>query len=376
MKQRKYVTAAAALVLSALLFSGCGEAPAAQSAAPSADAAQATDGGLRLSQTESVRKAAYEGKDDFADFLSAASPVYLIPGLNEAMTPQGMGYDAAAGRVYISSYASGEIPSVLTALDAESGQFIAEYYLYNADGTPFLSHVGGVAVTEDTLYVSAKLDSDGSYSIAAIPLTSLAETGSRDITVSETIPMAVSPSFLSYADGILWVGNFYHPSADYGLPPEMNYTTATADGDYGCYILGFDLAADPDALTVPDGGDYPIPDMVLAAPDKIQGMVYSDGTVLLSQSYGRKNNAALLSYALTPDGTGDTTVSLGGREIPVYILDSSRQTGSMTLMPMSEALCVTPDGNVLILFESGSMTYSDGKYRTDHVWKAALSDLK
>ena len=32
-----------------------------------------------------------------------------------------------------------------------------------------------------------------------------------------------------------------------------------------------------------------------------------------------------------------------------------------------------PDGNVLVLFESGAMAYSDGKYRTDHVWCLNLS---
>lgn len=367
-------TTLTALLLGALLLSGCGAAAPADTAAP-AETAPA-DGSLRLSQTETVRKLTYEGEDDFADFLAAASPAYLIPGLNEAMTPQGIGYDAAAGRVYVSFYASGETPSVLAALDAESGEFVAEYYLYNADGTPFLSHVGGVAVTEDTLYVSAKLDSDGSYSIAAIPLEALAETGSHDLTVSDTIPMAVSPSFLSYSDGVLWVGNFYHPDKDYGLPPAIDYATDTADGAFGCYILGYDLAADPEALTVPDGGDYPTPDLILVAPDRIQGMISDGGTVLLSQSYGRKNNAALLRYALETDGTGDTQITLNGQAVPAYLLDSSRQTGSLTLMPMSEGLCLTPDGAVLILFESGSMTYSDGKYRTDHIWQAALADLK
>ena len=42
-------------------------------------------------------------------------------------------------------------------------------------------------------------------------------------------------------------------------------------------------------------------------------------------------------------------------------------------MPMTEALCTDPDGNVLVLFESGAMAYSDGKYRTDHVWSLNLS---
>ena len=62
--------------------------------------------------------------------------------------------------------------------------------------------------------------------------------------------------------GYLWVGNFYHPGADYPLSDGMKYTTASADGeDYGCYIMGYDLSKG--SLSVADGDDYAQPDVVL-----------------------------------------------------------------------------------------------------------------
>ena len=359
-----------ALCLCLCLLCGCGST-AAQPAAETPPAETAGEKGLRLSQTPSVSAEKYLGKSEFADFLSRAEKTCLIPGLNEAAIPQGMSWCESTGLVYLSAYYKTDaVPSVIMALDGSSGDFAAEYRLYNADGSPFTSHVGGLAAAGDQLYVSAKLDNDGSYAVAVIPLESLPPEGSHDITIERTVALPVSPSFLNYSQGILWVGNFYHPSADYGLSAGMDFTTETADGDYGCYILGYALGG---GTLGGNTGTAPAPDYVLVAPDRIQGMVFcDDGTVLLSQSYGRKNNSTLLRYDLDLD-RADGSVPVGGSEAPAYILDSRVLREAITAMPMTEALCTGPDGNVLVLFESGAMAYSDGKYRTDHVWSMKLS---
>lgn len=360
---------AAALSLCLCLLCGCGgSAPT-----PEAEALpEESDGGLTLTQTQTVKSEKYLGQNEFADFLSLAQKNYLIPGLNEAAIPQGMSYCADTGLLYISAYYKVDaVPSVIMALDGESGELVAEYRLYHPDGSPFVSHVGGLAAAGDYLYVSAALDNDGSYSVALIPLGDLPAEGSHDVTVEETVSLPVSPSFLSYSQGILWVGNFYHPSADYGLSTGMNFTTGTADGDFGCYILGFVLE---DSGALGGGtGVSPTPDYVLVAPDRIQGMVFcEDGTVLLSQSYGRKNNSALLRYDLELD-RAEVTVSVGGSQVPAFLLDSSVQREALTAMPMTEALAIGGDGSILVLFESGAMAYNDGKYRTDHVWSLRFS---
>ena len=361
-------------LLCLLLLCGC-----ASVAAPSVPAAEpvenTTGNGLSLSQSQSVSGEKYAGKEEFAAFLAQAEKEYLIPGLNQAAIPQGMSYCESTGLVYISAYYKAEaVPSVIMALDAGNGEFVAEYRLYNGDGSPFSSHVGGLAAVGEKLYVSARLDQDGSYSIAVIPLDSLPATGSHGITIEETVALPVSPSFLNCSQGILWVGNFYHPSANYGLSTGMNFTTETADGNYGCYILGYDLGRS-DALSAgPEG--FPIPDYVLVAPDRIQVMVFcDDGTVLLSQSYGRKNNSTLLRYDLNLD-LPDLTVPVGSKEVPAYILASGTLREAITAMPMTEALTLGSDGSILVLFESGAMAYQDGKYRTDHVWRLRLADTQ
>lgn len=373
------------LLAAALLLSACGQtaqepdaAPPEQDPPPQTDAG--TDGAeepsqtFRMTQESSVRNEKFREREEFADFIGRAESQFLIPGLNQAMTPQGISYSEKTGLAYITSYAIADTPSVISGVSLKTGEQVVEYYLYNSDGTPFTSHVGGIAVTEGYIYVSAKLDSDGSYSIAALPFPELPESGSHDITVEDTIPLPVSPSFLNYSQGKLWAGNFYHPKGDYNLSKGMDFTTPTADGESGCYILGYDLDENG-GLSVPsDGERYPVPTCALVAPDKIQGAVVLPGSdggyrVWLSQSYGRTANSTLLAYGIPALGdTPDTQVDVDGHTVPAYILDSTRLQESLNVMPMTEGLCLSPEG-VLVLFESGSSRYSDGKYRTDHVWQ-------
>lgn len=143
----------------------------------------------------------------------------------------------------------------------------------------------------------------------------------------------------------------------------------------GQAVHGEDGNAVPEGgkIAVPDGEKYPVPVLTLVAPDKIQGVTAladrQNITIWLSQSYGRGANSALLSYQYSQEETPDLTLDVAGHSIPAYVLDSQRQVGNITAMPMTEGLCLSREGKILVLFESGSSRYSDGKYRTDHVWE-------
>ena len=323
---------------------------------------------LRLTQESNVRKATYENKSAYETFLAQCEKQFLIPGLKQVLTPQGIAVCPTTGRTYISAYSVDGIPSVVMVTEAETNELVAEYHLYNADGTPLDSHVGGVAVTETHLYVSDKMDSDGAYRIAAIALDQLPGEGSYDITVTETVEMAMSPSMMNYSGGYLWVGNFYHPNADYVLSPNMPYTTMADDGsEYGCYILGFDMSQGHDRLI--SGDDYPMPDVILAAPNRIQGVTLAgENKVVLSQSYGRANDSTLLVYDLDIQAETDLELALNGQNVPAFLLDGHRLVQSINSIPMSEGLATVSDGRVLVLYESGAIRYEDGKHRTSYVW--------
>lgn len=363
-----------ALVL-VILLSGCGSSQAPQPSETYASVAQETissPNALRLTQESNVRKATYEGKTAYSDFLELSEKLFLIPGLKQVLTPQGIAVCPNSGRTYISAYSVDDIPSVVMVTEASSHELVAEYYLYNADGTPFTSHVGGIALTNTHLYLSDTKDANGNYRIAAIPLNEFPQEGAHDITVTETIIVAVSPSMMNFSNGYLWIGNFYHPSADYNLSPNLNYTTIAADGsEYGCYILGYDMQQGHERLLATDS--YPLPDIILAAPNRIQGITLTDSnTVVLSQSYGRANDSTILVYNFNPQEQPDLELTLNSQLIPTYLLDNNRLEKSINSIPMSEGLTTTPDGRVYVLYESGAIRYQDGKHRTSYVWTMML----
>lgn len=372
------------LIALILLLAGCGNAAQTEEAAVTvASSEESTLSSesigetedphvLRMTQEENVRKATYEDKSAYTDFLAKCEKLFVIPGLKQVLTPQGIAVSPDTGDVYISSYSVDDVPSSISVTNWKTLELDTEYYLYKEDGSPFTSHVGGVAVTETHLYVSADKDSSGDYRIAAIPLTDLPRGGAYDITVHEYVTMAMSPSMMNYSNGYLWVGNFYHPNADYNLSPNMNYTTTAYDGSaYGCYILGFDMTEGHDRLL----GEkrYPMPDVILAAPNRIQGVTFVGNTVVLSQSYGRQNDATLLSYQVDLTAQPDLELALNGEQVPAFLLDDHRQTGAVNSIPMSEGLATAADGRVLVLYESGAIRYQDGKHRTSYVWAMTIN---
>ena len=336
----------------------------------SADSGAAAENGLHYTQTKTVSKESYTGAEMYKDFLEAAEPWALIPGLAEGMIPQGMCYCGEDKRTYIASYSKADIPSVITILD-EDGTLTAEATLYNADGSRFSSHVGGLAISKDTLFLSAPADSDGNYQVAMIPMKELEGDGARDVKIQKMFRVPVSPSFMNFSDGCLWIGNFYHPKGNYDLSKDMNYTTQAENAEYGCYILGYDLSkksADRFEQNGPDG--YPVPDMIMAAPDRIQGITsLSNGQMLLSQSYGRKSESRLMAFDTSSTHATLHDFQVGSSRVPGFILDSNCLTNAITALPMTEAVSAGPDGKVLVSFESGAMHYADGKDRTDHIWK-------
>lgn len=361
------------------------------------------ENGMVFTQTENVGVCTDSDTTDykkFNNFTEISEPFALTPGLMEHLVPQGMDQHDETGNIYMSGYIKkGEFnpfhkdnPSVVVMMDA-SGEMKAEYTMYYADDKAFESHMGGVAVSGDTMFVSAsqKKDSEGNptYWVAAIPLAELVTEGHQDVKIDTFYQVPVQPSWLNYSNDILWVGNFYLEGNDSYRPP-VTIGTVAADkdkGDFASYILGYDLSEKGAARMETAEGQPAMPDTdkVYATTDRIQGMtMLGDGRIVLSQSYGRKNNAQLLVY--DPSAAAVKTISIDGIEYECVMLEKKvcRDHLYMT-MPMTEGITVKDDGNgqeVLVLYESGSILYSGdgtydtnaGKFRTDYIWKMSVPE--
>lgn len=358
-----------------------------------------------LTFTQKGRIGIATDKDDsryeqFADYLKAAEPFVLAPGYYQNIVTQGMDQSSETGNIYVSGYFKRDEdnpfdkqgnPTAIAVLDAE-GKLIGEYVMRNEDGSAFTSHMGGVAVTEDTIFVSGsqRKDEKGktSYWVAAIPLAELEAEGHHEVVVDTYYRVPVQPSYLNYSEGILWVGNFYHAEENsYKAPSTLGKTKADHDGErFGGYLLGYDLSEKgAERMAVGEGETFAMPDAdkLYATTDRIQGMtMLPDGRIVLSRSYGRTANSQLMVY--DPAKAVSKKVTLDEVEYDCVMLEeSTSQTQAYTALPMSEGITVKTDGNgqeILVLFESGSVVFDgDGTYdtkkgvfRTDYIWKMEI----
>ena len=330
---------------------------------------------FKFSQTAVVENDEYTSSA-FRQFNEKFDASFLIPALAEGMVPQGMDVWDEEEILLISGYFKSTAmhpTSVIVAIDLKTGAYIGEYSLYFEDGSACSSHVGGIAVSERNLYVSY------SYGVLRYPLSQIEEAGYvGDLVAADYVKTPIGSSYCNYSGGYLWVGNFYIANnATYGTTPEWAVMTHTNGSTYGAACVGYKLTDETESGIKEEAWnettEYAIPDLVFSLSQKIQGFtVMSDGTVVLSQSYGRTANSKIIlydRYMQTEMEEPHATVTLGGIDVPVYYLDDSFSYTAYTSLPMSEGLAVYGD-TLLVLYESGASAYKDdgGKNPTDNVW--------
>ncbi|MBR5135162.1 MAG: hypothetical protein IKV35_06150, partial [Clostridia bacterium] len=284
---------------------------------------------MQFAQESVVSSETFLSQSKYDTFLSSATRDTLMAGLSKDLVPQGLAQSHKTGLLYMSAYSSSGGGSVVLVYDA-NGRFRAEYAIYNRDGSACTAHLGGVAVTDTTLFLS--YDGDGAYRVAALPIADLVTSGSQKVVLGTLYEVPVATSFLSYYDGYLWMGNFYLPSGGYDLMRTLNFTTGSEN--YGCYIAGFDLSKlGNDRLAPASGASYPTPDVLMAAPQKVQGVAFDTktGTMILSHSWGRKNDSSLAFYSVNLSAKGDTTITINGTAVKCFILNSPKKT--VTTLP-------------------------------------------
>lgn len=327
-------------------------------------------------------------KDAYGDYFNSGEPTFIVPGLakGQNFVLQGIEYCASRDWALLCGYitpATDNSNSVIFVIDmaqkvwrdggkSYSGRLIKEVLLDKADGTAFKGHAGGIAVSQNTVWLSN--DSQLYY----FPLSALdSAPASSHIRLEKSVQVPVNASYASFSDGVLWVGEFEYARDDYDTDASHHRGDLTA-WTVG-YILDESGAAGYDAETgikTAALGDVAIPDIVLWHGEKVQGMATAGGKVVLSTSYGRKNNSVLYFYDSPFGAQADEYVEIGGAHVPVYILSAASRT--MTAPPMTEDLGVISQNGVdYLLIASESSCYNYHGYKplnvssnpVDFVWK-------
>lgn len=285
----------------------------------------------------------------------------VVPGLRQNFIPQGITHWEERNWLLISGYflpVTEGMNSAILAVALPSGRLVGEYSLKNKDGRAYNGHFSGLAVAEKDLYVT------GPNCLYRIPLREFSKAGQKGaLTVAQEIPVQVAAAGCAYSDGILWVSEYYQKD---NFPLTGEHVTLCGDGTtHYAWMMGYRIV-DREKLE---------PCFVISIPDRVQGVAFlPDGKLVLSQSYGRKNPSKIFLFQDPRNGSADGWVSVAGRNLPLWYLDSTSGLQTMDAPPMAEGCCEDGDA-VYFIFESAAYFYrgmakeNTSLHPTDRIWK-------
>ena len=344
--------------------------------------ANALAGGHSQTHTVSNYQSVYASYEFLSEYSvpldgSNGNPDLCVPGLSSTddYVPQGMTYCEALDWILISAYPrSGSASSVVYALDASTGNFVAQFNLYRSAGTALSEHVSGIACSENNLYIA---DHGSTMSYVPVSELNVANGTVKDVIISGTVNLSgelngANTSYASFANGVLWTGNFY-------IANNSSYNTM-ANAASGTIMLGYQLsgassAAEWAAFSALAGApSYVIP-LDSYGIDRVQCATAADEKVYIGTSYGRKYDSRL--YVADLSASGSVSMTVNGRSYQGYTLSNIK---NYRHLPMTEGLFVR-DGYMYNVFESAAWQYygyepdSVCPYPTDVVWKFSTGDL-
>jgi hypothetical protein len=293
----------------------------------------------------------------FEEYLNVSRPEVVVPGLKQGLVPQGLDYIDGKDWFVISYYRPDKRPSVLSFVDAKTGAMAKSLHMYGTDGAPYNGHAGGVTVSRKHAWIA---NNKNLYQVDLQNIDTLPDNTNVNFTAN-SFPVVNNASFVTYANGALWSGDYYQPPS-YATDPAQLLTNR--DGvQYGAWLAGYKLDADTDNLPadkISAAGKPAVPDYILSVQGKIQGASFSGDDILLS--YTTENAySQLLKYKNPMNEAPHTYVTIEDKQVPVWFLDSVNQEDVITIPPYAEEIVVR-NVRAYIDFESGSNTYSPYAY--------------
>ncbi len=262
------------------------------------------------------------------------------------------------GKFLVSTYDKGDDKAAIFIIDGKKTSCVE---LKNADGTPYLSHAGGVTHYKDWVYVATDnhIDTEGDIycthdncdtNLAMFLLSDVIDGDGKATKVDSIIV----PNRLAYASvygDMLYVGAFHREGSKY-ITPESHHITTPAGDKNTALMMVYEMDEDTGKPV------HATPEYCYSTLSNVQGMCMTgDGDIILSTSWGL-SASHLYQYDVKNATAGTVTVS--GASVPVYHLDSACLIEDVKAPPMAEEM-VWLDGRVYVLTESASMKYLFGK---------------
>ncbi|OQA48266.1 MAG: hypothetical protein BWY46_01472 [Firmicutes bacterium ADurb.Bin300] len=324
-----------------------------------------------LTQTKVVLDSLPTERAEYADFFTIARPVFFTPGLLEDLIPQGLCYSPDEELVIISGYyMQSAFPSRLALIDNRSGELISSVGLKDTSGEAFYGHVGGIACSENTIFITCESEA---YFISLYSLKK-AENNS-EISFEGKFKLGTRGSFANYEEGILWTGDFVENKKS-ELENAPHIVTLPSGETLYARCEGYKLSGGlPDEKRRTKNEEGYVPHCFLAIPTQTQGMArMADGRFVFSLSYGRKNDSKIAVYEDIFLKNAYKKIQLDGFSVPLYCFTEDTMLKEFNAIPMSQGMDRVKD-KLFLLFESGADFYRNGggRFPTDYVFELEIS---
>lgn len=283
----------------------------------------------------------------YSDYYKQREVVSNIPGLGDGFVPQGLDYDAE-NDIYIHSGYNGHYVEIYFV----KGKEVKKLIPVTASGEREEGHAGGITRAGDYVYLSDNAnEGEGRLGLLRIYRFSdlLNAKDGAEIQDIGTFEVDTSSSFCFSDDKYIYVGEFYRAGA-YETRESHHYTTPAGD-ENKAILSAYALNEDGSVAS-----EYP--EFSISIPAQVQGVaVTKDGKIAVSTSWGLNP-----SYLEIHSGKKDSgkTISVSGKEVPLYYIDSSTRENKVTMPAFSEGLSVKDD-RIVISFESACNKYIIGK---------------
>ena len=306
-----------------------------------------------ITQTPIIKKTNITEIEEYGTFFNNFSQSFIVPGLYEGIIPQGICFDETTGYLLISGYFEDALyPSMIMCVDQKTGKFVSAHPLSNTEGEPYYGHAGGIASSQNTVYLTT--DSE-CYTFSS---SVLKETkNSEEIRFTGKFKLNTRGSFACIHNNILWTGDFIE-SDDKERKKVTEVTTLNNGETFYAYCEGYILEDGlPSVKKINSASNGYIPDYYLAIPEQVQGMAFTKtDKIVFSTSYGRKNDSIIYIYDDILITEKSATKRIDGKNIDLYACNNEMLIKEITAPPMAEGLAIHYDG-IYLIFESGAEKY-------------------
>lgn len=283
----------------------------------------------------------------YGESMSLRKYVCTVPEIHSGYAPQGIGYSEEEDLYLMTGY-DGNNESVLYVVKNDVSRRV---YLANEKGDALIGHAGGITCTKDYVYIA-----NGAFLHVYSLKSLLAAKGTERVTPIAKHAVDNNAAFCFSDSERLFVGEFYR-AGNYETDRAHYFTTPAGDENkaiVSCYALD-EQGALADVY----------PEYSISVTGLVQGFATKGDTFILSRSYGLSDSkleyyTGLKSAERTIEATFKKDESISPKEVPLYYLDSSNLTKTLTLPSFSEDLTIVGD-KVVVTNESACNKYIVGK---------------